>query len=137
MSYEQFKVKVYSLWDLFLHERQFPYLGRCYAWAKRENAQKFTDMTLEEVGELMTIVQAWDRTIRELYHHDWPNLSILGNEAPHLHAHLIPRYHSLRNFEGIEFVDPNPQGNWSPYPRKEIPLETLLKIKNDILQAIA
>ena len=66
MSYEQFKVKVYSLWDLFLHERQFPYLGRCYAWAKRKNAQKFTDMTLEEVGELMTIVRAWDRTIREL-----------------------------------------------------------------------
>lgn len=57
MDYERFKIKVYQFWELFLHERQFPYLGRCYAWAKRGDAQKFTDMSPEEGEELITIVR--------------------------------------------------------------------------------
>ncbi len=49
-----------------------------------------------------------------------------------MHAHLIPRYHSPRLVHGIEFVDPNPKGNYAPYPKKELDLAILLRIKEDI-----
>jgi hypothetical protein len=37
-----------------------------------------------------------------------------------------------RTFHGIEFVDPNPKGNYAPYPKKDIRLDTLLRIRDDI-----
>ena len=96
MDYEKLKVKEYNLWDLFLHEQQHPYIGRCYVWARRGEAKKVTDMTLAEGAELFqTIIPSWDNAIKNLFNHDWPNVAIFGNEAPlHLHAHLIPRYNT-------------------------------------------
>ncbi len=132
-DYSHLKIKSYDLWDLFLHEKQFPYIGRCYAWAIRDGAVKVTDMNAPERGELFSkIIPAWNNAVAELFKHDWPNVAILGNEAPHLHAHLIPRYRSPRNFYGIEFIDPNPKGNYSPYPKKKIDLEILLQIKEEM-----
>ena len=131
--FDKFKIKTYSLWDLYLHKNQFPYVGRCYAAAKRENAAKITDMTPEEGAELFNIIiPEWDKSISALFQHDWPNVAILGNDWPHLHAHLIPRYSTPRTVQGIEFVDPNPKGNYSPYPKKELPLELLLQIRDSI-----
>ena len=136
-DFEQFKIKLYDHWILYLHQHQFPYIGRCYAWARREDAAKVTDLSSIEAKELFEIIiPQWDQGVRKLFRHDWPNVSILGNEAPHLHAHLIPRYHSLRQFYGLEFVDSNPKGNYAPYLKKEIPLETLLQIKNDLGAAL-
>ena len=47
-EFEPFKIKTYTLWDLYLHKNQFPYLGRAYAWAQRENAQKISEMNKNE-----------------------------------------------------------------------------------------
>jgi len=136
-DYSQFKIKEYSLWDLFLHEKQFPYVGRCYAWAKRDDAKQVTDMSFAEREELFsTILPDWDKSVSELFNHDWANVAILGNTTPHLHVHLIPRYHSPITVAGIEFIDPNPQGNYAPYPKKSLPLEFLLKIKEDITEKL-
>lgn len=133
MDYEQLKIKEYDFWDLYLHIYQFPYIGRCYAWAKRDNAQKATDMNSFERDELFeTITPAWGAAVYKLFKHDWPNIAIFSNTAKHLHAHLIPRYNSPREFYGIEFTDPNPKGNYAPYPKKEIPNDILIKIKEDI-----
>ena len=132
-DYEQFKIKIYNLWDLYLHINQNPYVGRCYAWAKRENANFVTDMTEEETLELFhTIVPEWDSAISSLYLHDRSNVAILGNTAPHLHAHLIPRYRTPRHLYNHVFTDPNPKGNYAPYPKHEFPTTTLLQIKDDI-----
>lgn len=132
-EFDPYKIKEYRQWDLFLHKQQFPYIGRCYAWANREKAAKVTDMTLEEQTELFgIIIPMWDRAIRDLFQHDWSNVAILGNDAPHLHAHLIPRFWTPRSFYGIDFVDPRPKGNYAPYDKKEIALETLMRIKDDI-----
>src|SRR3989338_6001240 len=133
MSFEQFKIKTYDLWDLFLHEQQFPYLGRCYAWARREDAQKVTDMSPRETSELFEkVIPAWNTAIEKLFQHDWPNVSCLGNTSPHLHWHLIRRYHSPRVFRNISFVDPNPTGNYAPYPKQELDVEILQEIKGMI-----
>lgn len=133
MDYEQFKIKEYDCWDLFLHVNQFPYLGRCYAWAKRKDADKITGIRSGELLELFgKVIPEWDKAVQQLFQHDRPNLAILGNEAPHLHAHLIPRYNTPREYYEITFVDPNPTGNYAPYPKQKLEEEILLKIKEDI-----
>lgn len=130
-DFERFKVKSYSQWDLFLHKNQFPYIGRVYAWAKRPEADLVTDMGVREGDELLyEIIPDWVRAIRELWGDHRPNVSILGNESPHLHAHLVPRRRSPITFEGIEFVDPNPNGHYSPYPRRELDEKTLIVIRD-------
>jgi diadenosine tetraphosphate (Ap4A) HIT family hydrolase len=133
MDYEKLKVKAYDNWDLFLHANQFPYIGRCYAWARREDAQLVTDMKKLERDELFDIViPEWHEVIHALYANDWHNVAFLGNETPHLHAHLIPRYNSSKIIQGVEFKDPNPKGNYAPYPKKELPQELIMQIKEDI-----
>ena len=132
-DFERFKVKEYSLWDLYLHVHQFPYVGRCYAAAKRENADVVTDMGSDEAIELFrTIVPYWDNAVRQLFQHDRPNVSILGNDWNHLHAHLIPRYNSPRLVHGIEFIDPNPNGNYAPYDKLKLKEPDLFAIRDDL-----
>ena len=136
-EFSQFSIKKFEHWELFLHKNQYPYIGRCYAWALREDAQKITDITREESQELLElIIPRWDKAIQELYQHTWPNVAILGNDAPHLHAHLIPRYNQPVIVHGVTFTDPNPKGNYSPYPKQELSLDFLLRIKDEISEKI-
>lgn len=128
---EQFKLKTYNFWDLFLHEHQYPYLGRCYAWAKRDGADLVSDIDPMEMWELFqTIVPKWDFAVYKLFNRSRPNVAILGNETPHLYAHLIPRYRTPCNYDGTIFVDPDPNGDYAPYPRIDLPLDTLLNIRD-------
>jgi diadenosine tetraphosphate (Ap4A) HIT family hydrolase len=132
-EFAQFKIAAYGYWELFLHKQQFPYVGRCYAAAIRPSAESILDMHPWEAEELIgKVVPAWNKAVKTLFNHDWPNVAILGNDWRHLHAHLIPRYFTPRTAHGIEFVDPRPKGNYAPYDKKEIPLETLLAIKEEI-----
>ena len=136
-KYEQFKIKEYGQWDLFLHINQFPYIGRCYAWAKREDADLVTDMNPEETEELFqTIIPSWNRTVKNLFQSDRPNIAILGNEANHLHAHLIPRYNSVCEHYSIKFEDPNPKGNYAPYPKRKLDQTILFEIRDEIKSKI-
>ncbi len=131
--YEKFKIKTYDFWGLYLHENQFPYLGRCYAWALRPDANDVMTMSEPERDELFDIViPKWDDAIKQLFNHDKVNVAFLGNTTPHLHAHLIPRYETPREFSGVTFTDPNPSGNYAPYPKRELPPETLMTIKKNI-----
>ena len=137
MDYEQFKIKRFNLWELYLHKNQFPYLGRCYATAIREDADLVTEMETAESKELFSIVvPEWHKAVSKLFGKSRPNVAILGNEWHHLHAHLIPRFSETKSFYGTDFIDPNPQGNYSPYPKREISLEVLLRIKEDIKREI-
>ena len=136
-DFEKFKIREYNLWVLFLHKEQYPYIGRCYAWAKREDARSVSDMNLQESSELLVIIHDWGYALHSLFGGGfWPNLAILGNETPHLHAHLIPRHRKPIEAHGIRFEDPNPNGNYAPYPKIDLPLETLMKIKSDIGQKL-
>ena len=137
MDYEQFKIKRFKFWDLYLHKNQFPYIGRCYASAIREDADLVTDMKTSEAEELFSIViPSWHKTVSKLFGESRPNVAILVNEWSHLHAHLIPRFQDTKHFYEIDFIDPNPKGNYSPYPKREISLDVLLRIKEDIQQGI-
>jgi diadenosine tetraphosphate (Ap4A) HIT family hydrolase len=133
MNYEQFKIKRFEYWQLYLHINQFPYIGRCYASAVREDAELVTDINSTEADELFLIViPSWHKAVTKLFGESLPNVAIFGNQWPHLHAHLIPRFKEKKHFYDIDFIDPNPKGNYSPYPKKEITLDILLKIKKGI-----
>lgn len=133
MDYEQFKIRSYDLWDLYLHKEQYPYIGRCYAAAKRKDAENVVQITGDEAKELFTtIVPNWFATVEYLFNASWPNVAILGNDWRHLHAHLIPRYFSPREVFGYTFTDPRPTKNYAPYDKVELPVEILYKIRDAI-----
>lgn len=133
MDYSQQLIKKYSYWDLVLNKYQSQFIGMCLAWALRDNADEVSDMNLDEREELFSvIVPEWQTAIRKLFNHDRSNLAIIGNEMPHLHVHLVPRYYSPRKFYDKEFIDPNPKGIFYPLDRTELPLELLLQIRDDI-----
>ena len=137
-DFEQFKIQRFGHWDLYLHKNQFPYIGRCYASAIRPDADVVTDISAEEAVELARIViPSWHTSVAALFGASRPNVAILGNEWQHLHAHLIPRFEGTKKFYGIDFIDPNPTGNYAPYPKKEISLDVLLRIKEDIQKNMA
>ncbi|PIN81730.1 hypothetical protein COV11_01285 [Candidatus Woesearchaeota archaeon CG10_big_fil_rev_8_21_14_0_10_30_7] len=131
--YDKFKIKEYNLWDLYLHINQYPYIGRCYAAAKREEADVILDMNLHETSEIFEIIiPEWNNAVKRCYSHDRPNIAISGNDWKHLHCHLIPRYNTSRLVYGIVFNDPNPKGNYAPYSKKELEEKILMKIKEKI-----
>ncbi|MBI5064875.1 hypothetical protein HZA97_01440 [Candidatus Woesearchaeota archaeon] len=133
MDYSEFLIKEYDLWDLYLHTAQYPYIGRCYAWSKRESAKEVTDMDLSETSELFEIViPEWNNAVKELFKHDRTNLACLCNDAKHLHWHLVPRYQKPREYGGITFEDPRPNHNYAPYPKKELDKKILLEIRDKI-----
>lgn len=69
-SYDHLRIYIPHLqhWDLFLHTEQYPYLGRCYAWARRENAEGLLSMTHDERNELFDIiVPIWSRANQILW----------------------------------------------------------------------
>jgi len=56
------------------------------------HVQEMTDLPLEERLRLMQAVFAVETALRELLHPDKINLASLGNQVPHLHWHVIPRF---------------------------------------------
>lgn len=86
-------------------------------------------MNVAEHEELFGVMlPAWNLAEKKLFQHDLPNFAIFANTARHLHAHFIPRFNTPRVFAGMEFVDPNPKGNYAPYPKKELPVEVFADI---------
>ncbi len=136
-DFDKLKIKVYDMWDLFLHVNQYPYLGRAYAWAKRDDAETVSDMSPQERDELFAcVLPEWERAVKEIFQHDLTNLACLCNTAKHLHWHFIPRYNAPRVRGGIEFVDPNPTGNYAPYPKKDLSEEFLFAIRDEMIERV-
>jgi len=73
------------------------YPGFCRVILAR-HVKEMTDLAAEERTRLMDAVFATEATLRELLRPDKINLASLGNLAPHLHWHVIPRYRDDRHF---------------------------------------
>jgi len=59
---------------------------------------EMTDMEPGERDRLMRVVFAAERVVRELYQPDKVNLASFGNQVPHVHWHVIPRYRDDPHF---------------------------------------
>jgi diadenosine tetraphosphate (Ap4A) HIT family hydrolase len=71
--------------------------GFCRVIVNRHVAE-MTDLEAREQGRLMQIVFEVERALRKLLRPDKMNLASLGNQVPHLHWHVIPRYRDDPHF---------------------------------------
>ena len=62
------------------------------------HVREMTDLTSDQRRSLMDIVFGVEQVIRELFSPYKINLASFGNMTPHLHWHVIPRWHDDRHF---------------------------------------
>lgn len=63
-----------------------------------QHVKEMTDLAAPERGRLMEVVFTVESAVREAVGPDKVNLASLGNAVPHLHWHVIPRWHDDRHF---------------------------------------
>jgi len=67
------------------------YAGFCRViW--QQHVKEMTDLPESDRAYFMAVVFAVEQHLRELMHPEKINLASLGNQAPHLHWHVIPRF---------------------------------------------
>jgi len=62
------------------------------------HVKEMTDLGSAERRHFMDIVFALESALRDLLQPDKINLASLGNMTPHLHWHVVPRWHGDTNF---------------------------------------
>jgi diadenosine tetraphosphate (Ap4A) HIT family hydrolase len=132
LTYEDLIILKGTYWTVFLHGQSPYYLGRMYIWLKRDVVD-LMDISREERDELFVIGQKLKEALAKLSHPDLFNYAALGNESPHVHVHLVPRYAGAREFDGITFSDDQWGSNYVPFDRQfSVPDETLIKLRDTI-----
>ncbi|MDO8346799.1 MAG: HIT family protein [Rugosibacter sp.] len=75
--------------------RDFP--GFCRViW--QAHVAEMSDLAAADAAHLLHVVLAVERTLRDVMRPDKINLASLGNAVPHLHWHVIPRWHDDSHF---------------------------------------
>lgn len=73
------------------------YAGFCRViW--QQHVKEMTDLLESDRDHFMAVVFAVEQHLRELMHPEKINLASLGNQAPHLHWHVIPRFSGDAHF---------------------------------------
>ena len=72
------------------------------------HVKEMTDLPAGMRTHLMQVVFAVEQSVRAVMHPDKINLATLGNQVPHLHWHVIPRFVDDASF---------PDSIWSPPQR--------------------
>lgn len=73
------------------------YPGFCRVVWQRHVAE-MTDLNPAERRHLMSVVFAAESAVRATARPDKVNLASLGNQVPHLHWHVVPRWRDDRHF---------------------------------------
>ena len=74
--------------------------------------RELTDLDRADQYRLWNVVAAVESTLREIVRPDKINLASLGNQVPHLHWHVIPRWQTDATF---------PDPIWAPRRRQAAP----------------
>jgi diadenosine tetraphosphate (Ap4A) HIT family hydrolase len=107
------------------------YPGFCRVILNR-HASEMTDLDPEARQQLMDVVFAAERALRQLVQPAKINLASLGNMTPHLHWHVIPRFADDKHFPGSVWSEARRPGVARPIDR-----DALRRILRDELQAVA
>ena len=62
------------------------------------HAREMTDLTESQRAHLMMVVFVVEEILREILRPDKINLASLGNQVPHLHCHVVPRFSDDAHF---------------------------------------
>lgn len=93
---------------IMVDEPNFP--GYCRVILNRHLAE-MTDLDTHERDHLMRVVYAVEKEIRRVLNPDKINLASLGNQTPHLHWHIIPRWQKDSHFPASIWAAPQRPGN--------------------------
>ncbi|HUL95488.1 MAG TPA: HIT family protein [Usitatibacter sp.] len=70
------------------------------------HATEMSDLDEGERQRLMAVVFAVEAAVRETMQAEKMNLASLGNQTPHVHWHVIPRFRDDRHFPGPVWAAP-------------------------------
>lgn len=76
----------------------------------QQHVAEMSDLADTDARHLMDIVQAVERILRKQLAPDKINLASLGNLVPHLHWHVIPRWHDDSHFPSPIWAAPKRPG---------------------------
>ena len=107
-------------------DREFP--GRCVL-ALHEHAEHLEELSPEDLTLLMQDVRRAGRAIRKATGATRMNYAVLGNAAPHIHVHLIPRGGAT----DLRRTD-TPWG--PPPPAEPLPQDEAEQLRNGIAMAL-
>ncbi|HSY28566.1 MAG TPA: HIT family protein [Burkholderiaceae bacterium] len=71
------------------------------------HVKEITDLTWPDRAVLMNAVWQVEQAVRDVMRPDKVNLASLGNVVPHLHWHVIPRYHDDVHFPSPVWAAPH------------------------------
>jgi len=71
---------------------------------------EMTDLTEKDRRKLMAVVWTVEDALREILHPKKINIASLGNQVPHLHWHVIPRFDDDRHFPDAVWASPRREG---------------------------
>lgn len=80
---------------VLVDDARFP--GFCRVVLGR-HARELTDLDPAERAEVMRVVFAVERALRDVCRPDKVNVASLGNVTPHVHWHVIPRWQTDSHF---------------------------------------
>lgn len=81
------------------------YPGFCrVVW--HEHVREMTDLSAAQRAHLMTVVWAVEAALRKVLNPAKINLASLGNQVPHLHWHVIPRFPDDAHFPDAVWATP-------------------------------
>ena len=105
---------------------QLGYPGFCRViW--QEHVREMTDLPAERRSHMMMVVWAVEEALRQVLNPDKINLASLGNQVPHLHWHIIPRYKDDAHF---------PDAIWAPPRRAGLEHPVDMKILAEAIQRL-
>jgi len=81
------------------------------------HATEMADLAREERDRFMAVVFAVEAAVRDTMKADKMNLASLGNQTPHLHWHVVPRFRDDRHFPGPIWAVP--QRERARHPERE------------------
>jgi diadenosine tetraphosphate (Ap4A) HIT family hydrolase len=85
------------------------YPGFCRVILNR-HVKEMTDLSPPERARLMQAVFGVEAALRELLQPNKVNLAAFGNQVPHLHWHVIPRFTDDRHFPDPVWAPPRRAG---------------------------
>jgi len=88
-----------------LHVTDADFAGFCrVVW--NEHVTEFSDLDETDRSHLMKIVAAVERSLRSMLSPHKMNIASLGNQTPHLHWHVIPRYRDDSHYPNAIWAAP-------------------------------
>jgi len=100
----------------------------------QEHVREMTDLTPVDRAHCLRVVFAVEQALRDTLQPDKINVASLGNQVPHVHWHVIPRFTDDAHFPGPVWAGRQRTGIAHPFDRVRLQAR-LLQVLEDLTGA--